>query len=327
MDDVPCPVSATSTRFMDRLRLHIRSENKALTTERTYCFWIKRFIRFHNHTHPEKMGAVEIESFLSYLAVQKHASPSTQKTALNAIIYVYRVFLKIDLPRLSFHYATVKQRIPTVFSHDEACKVITCLAPEFRLMTKLMYGSGLRISECCRLRIKDIDFEMHLLIVRDGKGHKDRASILPESLTSTLQSQVKIVETLHQQDIDEGIGAVYMPHALEKKYPNQAISLAWQYLFPMQKTSRDPRTSTFRRHHVMIHTLQRAISKAIKQAQINKHASSHTFRHSFATRLLENGYDIRTIQKLLGHKDVKTTEIYTHVVNRGAGAVKSPIDS
>ena len=324
--DVPPLLPKQPTRFTDQLRAFIRARNLAYKTEKTYLHWVLRFIRFHGKRHPNTMGSLEVEAFLSDLAVHQRVSVNTQRTALNALIFLYREFLGQDLGQLSFGKATVHRRVPTVFSPEEADVVIAAMEGEFRLMAQLMYGSGLRVSECIRLRIKDVDFAMNVLIIRDGKGGKDRVTVLPRSLSAPLQRQIQLVRVLHRHDMAEGCGEVYLPNALAKKYPNAATETAWQYLFPAKSLSVDPRSGTRRRHHVMDRTVQRAVKQALRATGIAKQASCHTFRHSFATRLLESGYDLRTIQELLGHADVKTTEIYTHVVKQGAPGVVSPLD-
>lgn len=317
MDDVPKPIPVNSAGFLDQLRLFIRSQNKAYTTENTYVSWAWRFIVFHERRNPRDMGDVEIEAFLSHLAIERHASPNTQKTALNALVFVYVQFLKREPPKLSFHYAKSQQRVPEVFSHNEATAVIHNMSGLYRLMAELMYGSGLRVSECVRLRVHDVGFEMNSLVVRNGKGNKDRVTVLPKKLLEPLRHQIAAVEYLHAMDFRDGFGEVYLPHALSRKYPNAAKDIAWQYIFPSKDLSNDPRSGVKRRHHLMASTLQGHVKRAIRATGVRKKAGSHTFRHSFATRLLENGYDIRTIQELLGHSDVTTTEIYTHVVKQG----------
>lgn len=326
MQDVRRPLPATPVRFLDQFRALIRSQNKAFKTEKTYVYWVKTFIHFHNKRHPKDMGAVEVEKFLEHLAVQENASRNTQKTALNALVFLYKQFFGLAEFNLSFQYATQPQAIPVVFSHAEAMSVIAELPAAYGLQAGLMYGAGLRISECCRLRVKDVDFSMNTLIVRRGKGGKDRATILPASLVEALKSQLSLVELIHQRDISDGVGGVYLPNRLDKKYPSAPHELGWQYLFPAKELSVDPRTQVRRRHHIMDSTVQRAVKRAIRAVGINKKSGSHTFRHSFATRLLEQGYDIRTIQELLGHADVATTEIYTHVVKQGGNGVRSPVD-
>lgn len=324
--DVPPKLPDNPTRFMDLLRVLIRSRNMAYKTEQTYCHWIKRFIRFHGMQHPSALSAKEVEQFLSHLAVQRNTSVSTQRTALNAIVFLFREFLEQPLDELSFELARKPRRLPTVFTHDEARAVIGHLQGESHLVARLMYGSGLRINEALRLRVKDVDFGMQQIIVRSGKGNKDRTTLLPDSLIEPLTLQMESCLAQHRKDLAQGHGEVYMPTALNRKFPRAGREAAWQYLFPAAKLSRDPRSNVLRRHHLLDRSVQRAIGAAIREAGIYKQANSHALRHSFATRLLEAGYDIRTIQKLLGHADVRTTEIYTHVVRKGGFGVRSPVD-
>ncbi len=327
MDDVPFHVDHLSERFIDRLRLFIRARNLAYATEKTYVSWVLRFIRFHHMKHPTEMGEGEIESFLNYLVLQRYCSKSTQRTALNALIFLFVKFLqREDIGTLNFKSSKRHPRIPVVFTHEEAMRVINNLNGKHRLMTYLMYGTGLRISELIRLRVKDIDFGMNQIIVRNGKGGKDRITLLPEKLKAQLNDQISEVALLHKQDLRDGYGEVYLPNALGRKYKNAPTELKWQYLFPSQVISTDPRSDKRRRHHINKATLSRQISIAIRDSNINKKASSHTFRHTFATQLLTKGSDIRTVQQLLGHSDVSTTEIYTHVIKQGNAGVKSPID-
>lgn len=326
MDDVAPPISPSSTKLLDRVRLFIRAQNKAWSTERTYIHWIKQYIYYHNKRHPNEMGEREIELFLNHLATQKHCSPSTQATALNALVFLYRQFFGKELEKINFDYAKKKQRLPVVFSQKEALSVIESLQGDTQLMAQLMYGSGLRVSECLRLRIKDIDFNRREITVRAGKGNKDRVSLLPDLCTEPLYNQVQHVGQIHDIDIQEGFGEVYLPFALQRKYPSAPKSLAWQFLFPAARRANDPRDGKTKRHHRHQRYIQKAVKIAIQEAGIQKHANCHTFRHSFATHLLESGYDIRTIQELMGHADVSTTEIYLHVLNRGGRGVASPID-
>jgi len=327
VEDIPVPIDSRSGRFLDALRADLRARGYAYATERTYLHWIKRYILFHNKQHPETLGKVDIEAFLSHLAVRATVSPATQRTALNALMYLYTKFLGRDPETLSFHYARPTRRLPTVLTHDEAMEVISHLSGVPRLMTELLYGSGLRLQECLNLRVKDIDFKLNTVTVRQGKGDKDRTTLLPESLKARLTDQVAMTLALHRQDLADGFGEVYMPAALERKYPSAARSPGWQYLFPSSRLSPDPRSGVIRRHHLHHSALRKHIRAAVARTAIHKPVKSHTFRHSFATRLLQNGYDIRTIQKLLGHEDVTTTEIYTHVLNRGVMGVISPVDS
>lgn len=325
-DDVAPVLPEKPVKLLDQVRALIRSQNKSWATEKTYIHWIRAFILFNKKRHPKAMGAEDIERFLSHLAVNKHVSPSTQSVALNALVYLYKQFFKIDIGSIHFERSHRQRRIPVVFSSKEALLVIEQLSGVHQLMAELMYGAGLRVSECLRLRVKDIYFDGGYILVRNGKGGKDRRTVLPVKLEGGLQRQIDCVSALHQQDLNNGFGAVFMPFSMAKKNPSAAKSLAWQFLFPAQSIAKDPRDGIKKRHHVHTRTLQRKVKLAIEQAGIHKHANCHTFRHSFATRLLENGYDIRTIQSLLGHADVATTEIYTHVINRGGLGVVSPID-
>lgn len=326
MRDIPVPVPPESTKIIPRYRLFIRSQNKAYRTEQTYVFWVKRFIHFFNNTHPDKLDAEQINHFLSFLVLQENVSKNTQKTALNALVHFYQKFLKRSLDNLTFERAKKSTRIPVVFTHQEAKTVISLIKEPYRLMADIMYGSGLRISECGRLRVKDIDFGFKCMVVRNGKGDKDRTTLLPNSTIMRLEQQIQRVKLMHEHDMANNCGEVYLPYALERKYKRANKQLAWQYLFPASKCSKDPRSDKYRRHHIMDSTVQKKVATAIRDASILKHAGCHTFRHSFATRLLQKGYDIRTIQKLLGHADVKTTEIYTHVIGQGAYGVISPTD-
>jgi integron integrase len=326
MDDIPAPVPQGSTRFLDELRSHIRVGGYAFSTEKTYLHWIRRFILFHNKRHPVDMGSAEVEAFLNHLAVHGTVSPATQRTALNALMYLYTKFYQREPETLNFTLAKPTRRLPTVLTHEEAKTIIGHMRGTPRLMTELLYGSGLRLQECLNLRVKDIDFSLNTLTVRQGKGDKDRTTLLPASLKERLNDQVEKVLLIHRQDLADGFGEVYMPHALERKYPSAARSPGWQYLFPSTRIGKDPRSGTLRRHHVHHTALRKHIRAAVLKSGIKKPVKTHTFRHSFATRLLQKGYDLRTIQKLLGHEDVTTTEIYTHVLNRGAMGVISPMD-
>ncbi|UTW05350.1 integron integrase [Amphritea atlantica] len=311
---------------MEQLRQHIRINGLAYRTEQTYVHWIKRFIYFHNKQHPKDMDAVHIEAFLNDLAINKHCSVSTQKIALNALMYLYRKFLGVEVSHLSFSPAHTHRRLPVVYSRAEISSILSNLKGVHRLQVELMYGTGLRSAELLSLRVKDIDFESNNIFVRAGKGDKDRTTMLPQRLIPALKNQITEVEHLHQSDIAQGFGEVYMPDALDRKYPGATRETAWQYLFPSSQIGRDPRTGILRRHHLHPSALRKQVTRAVKTAGINKPAKTHSFRHSFATHLLESGYDIRTIQVLLGHSDVTTTEIYTHVVNRGGNGVISPSD-
>lgn len=323
-DDVPIPLPANPVNFIDHLRVFIRSQNKSWKTEKTYVSWIRRFIFFHHKKNPKDMGAQEVEQFLTYLTVQRNVAPSTQATALNALVFLYKQFLGRELGELEFNKSKRNRNIPVVFSEPEARALLSHLKGSYLVMARIMYGSGLRISECLSLRIKDIDYDMNQIIVRNGKGQKDRSAILPPNLIEVLRNQQTKVLALHQQDLADGYGEVYLPYALSKKYPSAARSAGWQYLFPSSRIARDPRSGIQRRHHAHESSLQRAVKKAMQSAHIYKQAGCHTFRHSFATRLLERGTDIRTIQDLMGHSDIATTEIYLHIVKKGGMGVISP---
>ena len=273
------------------------------------------------------MGAKEVDEYLTFLAVEKNVSPGTQRTALNALVFLYKQFLDIPLDNLQFSYAKISKRIPVVLSHEEAMSVINNIDKRYSLMAKIMYGCGLRLMECCRLRVLDVDLSMNQIIVRESKGNKHRTTVLPESLRVPLEDQIANAKSIHEYDLSRGFGKVYLPYALARKYKNAESDFKWQYVFPASEVSRDPRDGTIRRHHINERWVQKIINKAVVECGLLKQASSHTFRHSFATRLLEQGYDLRTIQELLGHSDVSMTEIYTHVVRRGGRGVKSPIDS
>lgn len=326
MKDVPVPVGAERSEFIRSLREHIRSKGLAYRTEQTYLHWIKRFILFSGKRHPRTLSEPDVEAFLSYLAVHKSVSINTQKTALNAVVFLYRSYLDQPLENLQITKAKVPRTVPVVFSHKEALTVIEALQEPYRLLTELMYGSGLRVSEAIRLRVKDIDFAMNTLLVRRSKGNKDRVTVLPRSLEARLHQQVSFSLSQHWIDLAAGVGEVYMPDALSRKFKSSGKDPAWQYVFPANNLAQDPRDGVWRRHHIMDNTLQRQVRRAASRAAIYKKCGCHTFRHSFATRLLESGYDLRTIQELLGHSDVKTTEIYTHVVKQGSSGVISPID-
>ena len=313
---------------MDQVSDVMRLKHYAFRTEQTYVSWIKRFIFFHDKKHPKEMGELEVEAFLTWLAVEKHVSKSTQNQAFNALIFLYREVLKRPLEgRIDAVRSSKKQRLPIVMSKEETQRVLSGMSGTTQLMAKLLYGSGLRLMECIRLRIKDIDFEINEIRVHSGKGDKDRLVPLPKSIKPALKTHLERVKLIHENDLSKGYGEVYLPHALDRKYPNAGKEWTWQYVFPSTKLSRDPRKNIIRRHHMDPSSLDRAIKRAVKLANITKQISSHTFRHSFATHLLQTGTDIRTIQSLLGHNDVSTTMIYTHVLRQGGQGVKSPLDS
>jgi integron integrase len=314
-------------RLLDRLRDRIRLKHYSIRTEKAYLDWNRRFILFHNKKHPRTMGTQEVEQFLTYLAVNGRVASSTQNQALSAILFMYKEVLKIELPWLSdVTRAKRPEKIPLVFSKNEIQKLLANLDGTYWIMAHLLYGAGLRLMEYLRLRVKDVDFGMNQLTVRDGKGKKDRVTMLPEIVKLHLQQHLGKVKIIHKQDLSEGYGEVYLPYALERKYPRANKEWGWQYVFPSRKRSLDPRSNKNRRHHVGEQSLQRKIKKAIRTTKLVKPGSCHTFRHSFATHLLESGYDIRTVQELLGHKDVRTTMIYTHVLNKGGQGVISPSD-
>lgn len=326
MDDVRPAIPAGSKRFVHQVRQDMRNKGYAYQTEKTYLHWIKRFIAFHKMQHPNRMGEQHINQFLSHLGGRRDCSPATQRIALNALVYLYRKFLQIQLEPLDFESARQRRRLPVVLSHDEVQRILAELPEKHWLMVSLLYGSGLRQNELLNLRVKDVDFEMNTLTVRQGKGDKDRSTLLPQTLRPHLEKQIAFVAKLHKRDVEDGYGDVYMPNALARKYPSAPKELGWQFLFPSTTIGACPRTGVLRRHHLHHTALRKQVSRARRNAQITKPVRCHTFRHSFATRLLQQGYDIRTIQKLLGHSDVSTTEIYTHVLGRGAMGVVSPMD-
>ena len=313
-------------KLLDQLREVLRLKHYSYRTEEAYVAWVRRFILFHNKRHPAEMGAPEIQAFLAHLAQEKNVSASTQNQALSALLFLYREILHKEMDPVLLPSAKRPQRLPSVLTRDEALRLLNHLDGTHKLMAQLLYGSGLRLMECVRLRIKDVDFEYRTITVRDGKGEKDRIVPLPEAVIPELRRQIERVRLLHEEDLAAGDGEVYLPDALKRKYPNTARELIWQYLFPAFRRSVDPRSGKERRHHIDPSSLQRAIKQASRKAGIQKRVTCHTLRHSFATHLLQNGYDIRTVQELLGHKDVRTTMIYTHVLQRGGLAVCSPLD-
>ncbi len=315
-------------RLMDRVRNTLRALHYSRKTEKSYYYWIRFFVRFHRMRHPADMGAREISEFLTWLAVHRRVSAATQNQAFNAILFMYRKVLDLQLDQIdNVIRAKRSRRIPVVFTRHEVAAILQHLNQPYRLMAALMYGSGLRMMEVLRLRLKDVDIDRRAILVREGKGNKDRVTVLPDLLIPDIERASRRVAALHQLDIDGGYGEVQMPYALARKYPSQARSLHWQFLFAANQLSVDPVSGKKKRHHVYESSLQRAVKAALRAANIHKPGSCHTFRHSFATHLLEDGYDIRTVQDLLGHKDVKTTQIYTHVLNRGGNAVRSPLQA
>lgn len=314
-------------KLLDQVREVIRAKHYSIRTEQAYVEWIKRYIFFHNKRHPADMAEPEIRAFISDLASKKQVTASTQTVALSAILFLYREVLKKDLPFIhGIERAKKGVRRPVVLTQSEIKEVLSRLDGVNYLVATLLYGAGLRLMDALRLRVKDIDFGRNEIVIREGKGDKDRVTMLPQSIKSQLQDHLGRVRVIHEADLRNGFGEVYLPNALERKYPNAAKEWIWQYVFPSRVLSLDPRSGKKRRHHVSEEQVQRAVKNAIKQAGIGKRASCHTLRHSFATHLLENGYDIRTVQELLGHKDVRTTMIYTHVLNKGGRGVRSPLD-
>jgi integron integrase len=318
-------------KLLDSVRDTIRFKRYSLRTEQAYVDWIKRFILFHGKRHPEAMGAEEVRTFLSDLAANQNVAASTQNQAFSALLFLYRDVLKQDLPWIdNIERAKRPAKVPVVLTPEEVRAIISKLQGTSRLMAQVLYGCGLRLMECVRLRVKDVDFGYLQITVRDAKGGRDRITMLPVSLVEPLRRQIEKRRLIHEEDLAAGHGKVYLPGAFAKKNPGAARELGWQYLFASRNRSSDPRDKSVSakesRHHIVETLLQRAVKTAVRDARINKPASCHTFRHSFATHLLENGYDIRTVQGLLGHKDVSTTMIYTHVLNRPGIGVKSPLD-
>ena len=315
-------------KLLDQVSDSIRRKQYSHSTERAYVNWIRQYILFHDKRHPKDMGAVDVERFLTYLAVERNIAASTQNQAFSAILFLYKEVLKRPL-ETSFQFIGAKKpkRLPIVLTKSEVQQVLRRLSGTEYLIGQLLYGSGLRITEAVRLRVQSIDFEQGQILVRDGKGAQDRITMLPKVLMQPLKEHFLRVKDLHQIDLRKGFGHVFLPNALARKYPNADQEWIWQYIFPSNRISESWGDGIMRRHHISPSTVQKAVRDASKSAQIGKHVTPHTFRHSFATHLLEAGYDIRTVQELLGHKNVQTTMIYTHVLNRGAKAVHSPLDS
>ena len=322
------PLSQPPPKLLDQVRDRLRLKHYSIRTETQYVHWIRRFILFHDKRHPANMGAAEVEAFLTHLAVEGRVAAATQNQALSALLYLYREVLSIELPWLdNVVRAKTPQRLPVVLTRQEVNTVLDGMSGVYGLMARLLYGTGMRLMECVRLRVKDVDFERAEIVVRDGKGAKDRITMLPQALIAPLQSHLQTRRPVYEADKEQGKASVYLPTALDKKYPNAQTDWAWQYIFPSGRYSIDPRSGVERRHHLDEKQLQRAVKKAVQATGIAKLATPHTFRHSFATHLLLSGYDIRTVQELLGHADVATTMIYTQVLNKGGRGVVSPLDA
>ena len=321
-------IGTPKPKLLVRLREALRSRHYSRRTEQCYCHWVKRFIFFHKVRHPAEMAEPEINAFLSHLAIKEKVSASTQNQALSALLFLYRHVLGREVGDLGDVIRARKPRhLPVIMTREEVKAVLRCLDGDKWLMASLMYGAGLRLMECLRLRVQDIDFARNEITIRDGKGAKDRVTMLPESLKATLQEHLRVVKTIHEQDLGDGWGRVQLPNALDRKYPGAAAEWRWQWVFPQEKRWRNAVTREEGRHHIDESLVQRAVKDAVRKAGIVKRATCHTFRHSFATHVLEAGYDIRTVQELLGHQDVRTTMIYTHVLNRGGRGVRSPADT
>lgn len=325
----PTPQSSPADRpkLKTQFQTVCRRKGCTLATERTYWRWVVRFVRFHDMRHPLQMGAAEIRRFLSYLAVERDVASATQNQALNALIFLYESVLGEEVGAIgTFERAKAPGRLPTVMTKVEVRAVLDAMSGTRKLVASLLYGSGLRLSEALRLRVKDLRFDHHQLLVRQGKGQKDRVTMLPRVLHDPLRRQLGKAKAWHAEDMEAGYGAVYLPNALHRKYPNAATEWPWQWVFPSPRRSKDPRSGTTRRHHLSRSHIQKGVRQAVQAAGINKKASCHTLRHSFATHLLEDGYDVRTVQRLLGHKSLETTMVYTHVAERSAGA-RSPLET
>jgi integron integrase len=326
--NIASPTPGDKPKLLDQVRDVVRRKHFSLRTERTYCDWIKRFILYHGKRHPLEMGEPEVTQFLTHLARDGHVAASTQNQALSALLFLYKEVFRREIGWLAeVERVTRPARLPLVLTPGEARRLFSHLHGVARLMAGLLYGSGLRVMECVRLRVKDLDFGYLRVTVREGKGGKDRVTMLPTDIAAALERRLGKVQIQHDEDLEAGFGTVHLPNAIASKFPNASREWSWQYVFPSPRLSLDPRTREKRRHHIEVSFLQQAVKKAVRGAQIPKPATCHTLRHSFATHLRENGYDIRTVQELLGHKDVSTTMIYTHVLNKPGLGVKSPLDS
>lgn len=315
------------SELLNNLRQEIRRRNYSYRTEQAYSQWVVRYVKFHGLKHPSKLSEEHVVTYLNYLASERNVAASTQNQALCALLFLYEHILNDPLEKLDdLQRADKPQKLPVVLTRQEVKRVLTEMKGTSKLIAELLYGAGLRVSECLRLRCLDLDFEYNQIQVRSGKGQKDRISIMPQSTKDKLRRQIQKVKILHKNDLDKGFGNTLLPKALSKKYPNAQNSFKWQYVFPSPKRSKDPRSGFIHRYHLSDSTIQRKVKRAVEKSGVQKHASCHTLRHSFATHLLEDGYDIRTVQELLGHKNVKTTMIYTHVIKNKGSLIKSPAD-
>ena len=320
-------VAAAKPRLLDQVREQIRVRHYSIRTEQAYVDWCRRFVVWHGKRHPREMGGAEVGAFLTHLAVERGVSASTQNQAKAALLFLYKEVLQIELPRLdNLVQAKRGERLPVVLTQGEVRALLAELNGTMWLIASLLYGTGMRVLEGLRLRVKDVEFSRREILVREGKGNKDRVTVLPENLIKPLQDQAARAKRLHDKDLDEGFGEVHLPDALARKYPSAGRAWGWQYVFPSARRSIDPRTGRERRHHLYEQSVQKTVAIAAKRAGLVKPVSPHVLRHSFATHMLQAGYDIRTVQELLGHKDVQTTMIYTHVLNRGGRGVQSPLD-
>ncbi len=321
-------VSQDSPKLLDRMRAEVRVRHYSIRTEEAYLDWARRYILFHNKRHPKDLGAEAMRDFLSYLAVERKVSAATQNQAKSALLFLYRDVLRIELPWLDeIIAAKASKRLPVVLTQTETRPLLNAMSGPMSIVASLLYGTGMRLLEGVRLRVKDVEFTRREIVVREGKGNKDRVTVLPENLILPLQAHLKKVKALHERDLEAGFGEVYLPNALAQKFPKAGRAWGWQFVFPSTVRSVDPRTGIERRHHLYEASVQRAVREAARLAGIHKPVTPHVLRHSFATHLLQAGYDIRTVQELLGHKDVQTTMIYTHVLNKGGRGVVSPLDA